>query len=82
MRKSRIKQKQTNKNATEHPEPSFDLQRFAADELEISEPELEARLSQLAVLLPDLHSRLAAAPPQLVAKLAGEVRSNINNNRP
>ncbi|MEW5301569.1 MAG: hypothetical protein WDW36_004422 [Sanguina aurantia] len=49
------------------------IKRFAADELDISEPELEDRLSQLAVLLPDLHSRLAAAPPQLVAKLAGSL---------
>lgn len=52
------------------------IKRIAADELGLSDAELEGRLQQLGALLPGLEARLAKAPAKLVARLAantGEV---------
>lgn len=45
------------------------IKRIASEELGISDEEMEWRLEQLHFLLPDLHQRLAGAPPKLVARL-------------
>lgn len=49
------------------------IKRIASEELGISDEEMEWRLQQLALLLPDLHSRLAGAPPKLVARLCAYI---------
>lgn len=46
--------------------------RIASEELGISDADMESRLTDLAVLLPELAGRLANAPPRLVARLAAD----------
>ncbi|GIL83712.1 hypothetical protein Vretimale_10507 [Volvox reticuliferus] len=56
------------------------IKRIASDELGISDDEMDERLQQLGALLPGLQSRLAKAPPKLVARLAvntGEVAQRL-----
>lgn len=53
-----------------HP-PS--LQRVAADELDVPDAELEARLERVLLLLPDLRSKLASMRVQVLARLAADV---------
>ncbi|KAF5841912.1 hypothetical protein DUNSADRAFT_10349 [Dunaliella salina] len=49
------------------------IKRVAANELQLSDEEMDKRLEQLAVLLPGLVPRLMNAPPKLVAKAAVNV---------
>ncbi|GIL52045.1 hypothetical protein Vafri_8009 [Volvox africanus] len=56
------------------------IKRIASDELGVSDGEMDERLQQLGALLPGLQSRLARAPPKLVARLAantGEVAQRL-----
>lgn len=49
------------------------LKRVAADELGISDEEMEARVQRVQLLLPDIRQKLASMPPKLVARLAAQV---------
>jgi hypothetical protein len=55
--------------------PPQPCQRVASDQLGISEAELDARLQEVAVLLPDLTSRLAGAPVDMVVRLAASTHA-------
>ena len=46
------------------------LQHVTAEELGISEEEMESRLQALQALLPDMVGRLPTMKPQLIAQLA------------
>lgn len=48
------------------------LQRVAAEELGISEDEMESRLQTLQALLPDMVGRLPTMKPQLITQLASD----------
>ena len=48
-------------------------QRKAAEQLGMSDEELEERLQRLLLLLPDIRQKLASMRPQLVAALAAQV---------
>ncbi|GBF93928.1 hypothetical protein Rsub_06177 [Raphidocelis subcapitata] len=47
------------------------IRRVASEQLGIPESEVDARLEQVVVLLPDLRARLAQAPADMAARLAG-----------
>lgn len=49
------------------------LKRKAAEQLGMSDEELEERLQRLLLLLPDIRQKLASMRPQLVAALAAQV---------
>lgn len=49
------------------------LQRKAAEQLGVSDEELDERLHRLLLLLPDLRQKLASMRPQLVAALAAQI---------
>lgn len=51
------------------------LKRVAANELGIPDDELEGRLQQVQVLLPEIRQKLGSMRPQLVARLAAEVEN-------
>ena len=53
--------------------PSPTPQRKAAEQLGMSDEELEERLQRLLLLLPDIRQKLASMRPQLVAALAAQV---------
>ena len=55
--------------------PAVLLQRVAADELGVTEEEVEARLARVSLLLPDIQQKLGSMRPQLVAQLAAEVEN-------
>ena len=48
------------------------LQRVAAEELGVSEEDMESRLQALQALLPDMVGRLPNLKPQLIAQLASD----------
>ena len=48
-------------------------QRKAAEQLGMSDEELDERLHRLLLLLPDMRQKLASMRPQLVAALAAQV---------
>lgn len=55
------------------PRHSWPPQRKAAEQLGISDEELDERLQRLLLLLPDIRQKLASMRPQLVAALAAHV---------
>lgn len=59
---------------TKHQNPPGNRQRVASERLGITEDELDARLSELVALLPDLRDRLPSAPVDMVARLASTTR--------